>query len=132
MKMIDFPIERINKFLNDHIFEIPTMYGESLKTNVKVKLTGVKDYISVGEKYPHIEYTMYILPTNESSDIINSLWASKYGSDMTKTSYGNEYYQYVHQMSRLLMDFLKIFNIDSRVICTRVINEVKSDKFKNL
>ena len=124
MKMIDFPIERINKFLSDHIFEIPTMYDDSLKTNVRVKLTGVKDYYSVGEKYPHIEYTMYILPTSKSSDFINSLLSSVQGSNTSISTSDTAYYQYVHPMSMLLQNFLKVFSIDSRVKCTGVINEL--------
>ena len=130
--MIDFPIERINKFLSDHIFEIPTMYDDSIKTNIKVKLTGVKDYYSVGDKHPHIEYTMYILPTSEPSDLINSLMSSTMGSNTLISNSGAEYYQYINPMNGLISNFLKIFNIDSRVKCTRVINEAKSDKFKDL
>lgn len=131
MNISDFPIDRINKFLKDHIFVVETFPHSDLhpqKTNVKVKLTGVNDYYSVGDKMPHIEYTMYILPTNESSDIINSLWGSMYGSEVNRTSHGNEYYQYIHPMSRLLMNFLQYFGVDKNVICTRIINEVKSDK----
>ena len=135
MKMIDFPIERINEFLKNHIFVVETSpYGDenTQKTNVKVKLTGVKDYYSTGDKHPHIEYTMFILPTSESSDVINSLWASIYGSDTPISTTDNIYYHYVHPMSSLLMNFLKVFSIESRVICTRVVNEAKSDKFNHL
>ena len=62
--MIDFPIERINQFFANHIFEVylqPTHDEDySIPTNVKVKLTGVKGYISIGDKKPHVEYTLYI------------------------------------------------------------------------
>lgn len=135
MNISDFPIDRINEFLKNHIFVLettPYSNEHTQKTNVKVKLTGVKDYYSTGDKHPHIEYTMYILPTNESSDIINSLWGSMYGSDAPITTTDNVYYQYVHPMGNLLKNFLKIFSIESRVICTRVVNDVKSDKLNHL
>ena len=53
MKTIDFPIEKLNEFLNDHSFVIQNPFGDGLNqeinVTVKIKLTGVKPMISIGE-----------------------------------------------------------------------------------
>jgi hypothetical protein len=128
MNQIDFPIERINQFFANHIFEVylqPTHDEDfSLPTNVKVKLTGVKGYISVGNEKPHVEYTIYILPTNENSDRWNKMFSDIYGKNVTISTTSQEYSNLRFVMNEKLRDFLQYFGVDKSVICTRVINEV--------
>ena len=132
MDRIDFPIERINQFFETHVFEITTHpthdAGHSMTTNVKVKLTGVEDYISIGEKKPHVEYTLYILKSNPESDMWNSMYSSVYGSDIPISTTDNYYYQLRSSTSHLLNNFLRYFGVNKDVICTRVINEVDAMK----
>ena len=89
MNNLDPIIKRANKFFDSHIFEVytqPTHDDDfSMPTNVKIVLTGVKDYIVIGEKKPHIQYTIYILPTNTQSDSFNSLWSNLYGNELPIT-----------------------------------------------
>ena len=65
MSVIDFPIERINEFLSDHSFVVTKPLGEGVEVDgyltVKVKLTGIKPMISVGDWKNFIEYTQSIL-----------------------------------------------------------------------
>ena len=128
MNMIDFPIERINQFFANHIFEVylqPTHDEDfTLPTNVKVKLTGVKDYISIGDKKPHVEYTIYILPTNDNSDRWNKMFGDVYGNNIPINTSSQEYANVRWIMNEKLTDFLQYFGVDKRAICTRVINEV--------
>lgn len=132
MDLIDFPIDRINLFLEDHTFEVltqPTHDEEhSIRTNVKVELTGVKDYISIGEFKPYVQYTMYILPSNEESDMWYSAYAQWWGKDVKLSTKTNTYRQISWVMNHLLSNFLKYFGVEKSAICTRVINEVKPMK----
>jgi len=132
MNQIDFPIERINEFLENHIFEVylrPTHdENYSVPTNVKVKLTGVKEYISIGDKKPFVQYTIYILPTNESSDTWSKLYGDVYGDDVTISTTSQKYANLRWVMKEKLSNFLQYFGVDKDVICTRVINEVKPKK----
>ena len=130
--MIDFPIERINRFFDNHIFEVylqPTHDEDySIRTNVKVKLTGVKDYISMGDKKPHVGYTIYILPTDETSDTWNNLYADIHGRNTSINTSSREYANLRWVMNKKLEDFLKYFGVNNDVICTKVINEVEPKK----
>jgi hypothetical protein len=130
--MIDFPIERINRFFDNHIFEVylqPTHDEDySIRTNVKIKLTGVKDYISMGDKKPHVEYTIYILPTDETSDTWNNLYADIYGRNTSINTSSQEYANLRWIMNKKLEDFLQYFGVNKNVICTKVINEVEPKK----
>ena len=130
--MIDFPIERINRFFDNHIFEVyiqPTHDEDfTVPTNVKVKLTGVKNYISMGDDLPHVQYTIYILPTNEESDFINRMWGDLYGRDASINTSSQEYANLRWIMNRKLEDFLKYFGVNKNVICTKVVNEVEPKK----
>jgi hypothetical protein len=131
MSFIDFPIERINKFFANHIFEVylrPRYDGDyTVPTNVKVKLTGVRDYYHVGDKKPHVEYTMFILPTNESSDKLNKLSGKVYGNNVRINTTSNEYSDIRWIMNDKLTDFLQYFGVEKKAICTRVINEIMED-----
>lgn len=127
MSIIDFPIERINQFFANHIFEVylqPTHDEDfTLPTNIKVKLTGVKDYLYIGEKKPHVEYTIYILPTNDNSDRWNKMFGDVYGNNILINTSSPEYANVRWIMNEKLTDFLQYFGVDKRAICTRVINE---------
>jgi hypothetical protein len=132
MNMIDFPIERINQFLDTHTFEVylqPTHDEDyRIPTNVKVKLTGVKEYISIGDKTPHVEYTLYILPTNETSDVWSNMYGDIYGRNVPINTTGQEYANLRWVMNSKLENFLQYFGVDKKVICTKVINEVEPKK----
>jgi len=132
MNIIDFPIERINQFFETHTFEVflqPTHDEDySIPTNVKVKLTGVKDYLTMGDKYPHVQYTMYILPTNETSDAWSKMYGDIYGKDVHISTISQEYGNIRWIMNEKLSDFLRYFGIEKKAICTKVINEVSEDR----
>lgn len=134
MDKINFPIERINRFLDSHIFEVVTQptHDEEyiITTNVKIKLTGVKNYISIGDSIPHVQYSLYILNSDEKSNMWYGIFGDIYGVDVPVSTTDNSYFQIRVVMNRKLTDFLKYFNIDIPVICTRVVNEVKSKKLK--
>ena len=128
MNTIDFPIERINKYLDNHIFEVylqPTHDEDySVPTNVKVKLTGVKDYITMGDKRPHVQYTITILPTNKESDAWNKAWGGMYGKELPINTSSNQYSELRWIVNEKLSDFLQYFGVDKKAICTKIINEL--------
>jgi hypothetical protein len=132
MNELEFPIERLNKFFSNHIFEVylqPTHDEDfTIPTNVKVELIGVKNYISYGNETPHIQYTLYILPTDEESDNWNTLWGKIYGKDTEISTTSNEYSTIRWIMNDKLQNFLKYFGVNEHVICTRVVNKVESKK----
>jgi len=132
MNEIDFPIERINNFFDNHVFEVYTQPTHdqdfTMPTNVKVKLTGVKEYLSVGEKTPHVQYTMYILPTSQRSDTLNKIYSDIYGKEADINTTSREYSNLRWVMDRKLSEFLRYFAVDKAAICTKVINNVNNDQ----
>ncbi len=125
-------LERVNHFLDKHIFKVPVAptYNKeyNIKTNVKVKLTGTKNYIVTGDETPHIQYTLYILESNPTSDMLNGMIAHVGGSDVQISTSDHLYYNIRMPMNQLLTEFLTYFGLNERVICTRVVNEVKPKK----
>jgi hypothetical protein len=125
-------IDRLNKFFQNHTFEVviqPTHdENYNFTTNVKVEITGMKDYIRVGDWTKFIEYTLYILETDEVSDKWNSLYGSIYGTDVKITTTSGEYYMITTSMNRKLDDFLEFFSIEFPTICTRVVNQIEPYK----
>lgn len=133
MSLVNFPIARLNKFFENHIFVVhrnpPSLdYDYDFPTNIKIKITGVKEYVRVGEKTPHLEYTIYILPTNEKSDYLNGILSKLYGKDLQIFTYSREIPELRRLMDMKLSHFLTYFGVDEPVICTRVINEVEPKK----
>ena len=64
MSVINFPIEHLNRFLSNHSFVVDRPFGdifnETNNVTVKLKITGLKPMISVGEWKDFIEYTLFL------------------------------------------------------------------------
>jgi hypothetical protein len=125
-------IDRLNKFFENHTFEVvvqPTNDENfNTTTNVKVEITGIKEYIRIGEPTQFIQYTLYILKTNEVSDKWYSLYGSVYGTETPISTTDDAYHRLRWVMDHKLEEFLRVFSINSPAICTKVINEVEPMK----
>jgi len=128
MAVIDFPIETINRFLDNHIIEsnFPLGYGEDfiVPVNIKIKLTGVKNYISVGESKPFVQYTMTILPTGNPTDVFLYQYGLSTGVNVLVSTTSNEYDRLRMSTNSNVNRLLEYFGVDKPSICTRVINKV--------
>lgn len=124
MKPIDFPIERINEYLDNHVFEVEdeSMFGFPLKTNVKVNLTGIKNYIVIGDSKPHITYTLYVLPSNKTSDIFFQHYSESRGGNIQYITTSSDDYYFLRKIIESELDnLLPYFGVDLRTICTKVV-----------
>ena len=134
MNTIDFPIERINRFLSTYTFEVylqPTHDDDYLiPAKVKAILTGVKDYISRGEKKPHIEYTLYILPTNKESDAWLRTLGQIFGKELDINTSSSQYAEIRWAMNKKLSNFLIYLGVDKKVICTKVVNNIVDEEIE--
>jgi hypothetical protein len=130
MNIIDFPIERINEFLSDHSFVVTKPLGENIEiggnVTIKVKLTGIKPMISVGDWKDFIEYTIIIEDIDDSylKGIFSHLFAAVKTQDYTIANTDTTFYLITSQVNGLLRNFLKYFGIDNYVTCTRIIDKV--------
>ena len=121
-----------NKFLENHVFEMYYLADSEgnleIPTNVKVKLTGMKHYLDMGESKPFVQFTAYILPTNKNSDKFNSILSAQLGRETEiKTFDNNAYLNFEWVMSRKLSELLKYFSLP-KAILTKVVNEVEPMK----
>ena len=130
--MYEETLERVNKFFDNHVFEIYSLFdkdGEPIApTNVKVKLTGIKNYVSMGESKPFVNFTAYILPTNEESDRFNSVLSRHFGKEQEiKTFDYGAYSNFGWVIQKILSEFLKYFSLPEAML-TKVVNEVEPAK----
>jgi hypothetical protein len=130
MSLIDFPIERINKFLESHSFEIENPLGDGLNARitltVKVKLTGVKPMILVGEWKNFIQYTVFLEDTNNEAGrtILNLIFETLKTNDYLISNTDTNFYLITSKLNHVLGDFLKLFGLDSYIICNRIVNNL--------
>jgi hypothetical protein len=97
-------------------------------TNVKIKLTGVKDYISMGNYKPFVMYTAYILPSNKKSDKFNSVLSAHFGRETEiQTFDSGAYGNFGWVMTKKLSELLKYFSLPDAIL-TKVVNEVEPMK----
>jgi hypothetical protein len=120
---------RINKFLENHTFQMewnfPGSTEPKVKTNFKIELTGTKIYTQVIER-EYIEYTLYILPSQGISDIFFSAIKKIIKNDTEDVP---KNYSYITRKSNeLLTESLLYFGIEQRVICNKVINLVEDNE----
>ena len=122
--IIDFPIERINKFLKNHIFEVPLHYDLTIgiRLPIKVKLIGMKNFISVGDWTPYITYEFHIIPGNKVQNFMSSIYFGK----EDKREIPVEIYPKERNLdslrtnlSELLRNFLQYWGVNYRVSCER-------------
>jgi hypothetical protein len=130
--MYDNVLDRVNKFFENHTFEVYYLFdseGEPIApTNVKIKLTGVKDYISMGDYKPFIMYTAYILPSNKKSDKFNSVLSAHFGRETEiQTFDSGAYGNFGWVMTKKLSELLKYFSLPDAIL-TKVVNEVEPMK----
>ena len=130
--MYDDVLDRVNKFFKNYTFEVYYLFdseGEAVvPTNVKIKLTGVKDFISMGNSKPFITYTAYILPSNENSDKFNSILSAHFGRETPiKTFDHGAYGNFAWVMTKKLSELLKYFSLPEAIL-TEVVNEVEPMK----
>jgi hypothetical protein len=130
--MYDNVLDRANKFFENHTFEVYYLFdseGEPIApTNVKIKLTGVKDYISMGDYKPFITYTAHILPSNKKSDKFNSVLSAHFGRETEiQTFDSGAYGNFGWVMTKKLSELLKYFSLPDAIL-TKVVNEVEPMK----
>jgi hypothetical protein len=130
--MYDNVLDRANKFFENHTFEVYYLFdseGEPIApTNVKIKLTGVKDYISMGNYKPFVMYTAYILPSNKKSDKFNSVLSAHFGRETEiQTFDSGAYGNFGWVMTKKLSELLKYFSLPDAIL-TKVVNEVEPMK----
>lgn len=130
--MYDNVLDRANKFFENHTFEVYYLFdseGEPIApTNVKIKLTGAKDYISMGDYKPFIMYTAYILPSNKKSDKFNSVLSAHFGRETEiQTFDSGAYGNFGWVMTKKLSELLKYFSLPEAIL-TKVVNEVEPMK----
>lgn len=130
--MYDNVLDRANKFFENHTFEVYYLFdseGEPIApTNVKIKLTGVKDYISMGDYQPFVMYTAYILPSNKKSDKFNSVLSAHFGRETEiQTFDSGAYGNFGWVITKKLSELLKYFSLPDAIL-TKVVNEVEPMK----
>jgi len=127
-------LNQANKFFDRNPIEIYTILDEegdrTIPTNVKVVLTGIRKYISMGEWRPHVTFTAYILPTNEESDIFYSLLSGYHGKEQEINTFDhNPYSSFIWVIQRKLSEMLEYFSLPEAML-TKVVNEVPPVKLK--
>ncbi len=127
-------LKQANKFFDRNFIEIYTILDEdgdrTIPTNVKVELTGIQKYISMGEWKPHVNFTAYILPTNEESDIFYSVLSAYHGKELEiKTFDHNPYASFVWVIQKKLSEMLEYFSLPEAML-TKLVNEVPPVKLK--
>ncbi len=127
-------LKQANKFFDRNFIEIYTILDEdgdrTIPTNVKVELTGIQKYISMGEWKPHVNFTAYILPSNEESDIFYSVLSAYHGKELEiKTFDHNPYASFVWVIQKKLSEILEYFSLPEAIL-TKLVNEVQPVKLK--
>ena len=125
-------IDRVNRFFENHTFEIFYLQDANgdypVPTNIKVKITGIRNYISMGEDKDFVTITLFVLPSNELSDSHNTVMSSYFGPETKIETYDAGPYQNLVWVTQQKIDeLLKYFSLPSSMI-TKVVNKVDSKK----
>jgi hypothetical protein len=131
MAALDFPLERLNYFLDRHTFVIQDPFGDfgldkPINLTVKIELTGIKPMISVGDWKDFIEYTLTLVDIDSqfARGLFGWQFAAAKTNDYKIENTDTKFYLVTTKVNGLLRDFLKYFGIENPVSCTRIINKI--------
>ena len=118
--------DKLNNIFKKHSFVVKNPLNldhlKNASVEVKVNLIGVRNYISMGQSLPYIEYSLSLESTN------NELLARFYNliiTDDIKISTSNtDFYRLVFKINKLLENFLFFLGVKNNVICVEVINNL--------
>jgi chorismate mutase len=128
MEPINFPIERINNFLKNYNFTIESPYYEEEVINYKIKLTGTRKLIVVGDWHDVVEYTLYLESAGGvSTKILSHVFESIGGNEKTLTTTDTTLYQVISRVNNNLYNLLNYFNIENHIFCNKVVNDLKNE-----
>jgi hypothetical protein len=121
-------IDRVNRFFENHTFEIFYLQDANgdypVPTNIKVEITGIRSYISMGNDTDFVTITLFVLPSNELSDAHNSIMRDYFGPETKIETYDSGPYQNLVWVTQKKVDeILKYFSLPSSMI-TKVVNRV--------
>jgi hypothetical protein len=121
-------IDRVNRFFENHTFEIFYLQDANgdypVPTNIKVEITGIRSYISMGNDTDFVTITLFVLPSNELSDAHNSIMRDYFGPETKIETYDSGPYQNLVWVTQKKVDeLLKYFSLPSSMI-TKVVNRV--------
>jgi hypothetical protein len=125
--MINDPIvQRLNKFLDTHVFTIPLLDEVDDPDNfidIKLKITGEKKLISVGEWKDYYTYTIIVLPTKSriANLIFKDLLSDGIEIDLTNSKYGVITFRMTRMTNNLLYNLFEYYTIDRSVIATKMV-----------
>ena len=122
----NYLIERINQYFDKNPFE-GKLKGLDTSFKFKVKLTGFKEYIRIGEFSKHITFTMYILKSDNWADSYFSLLSQILGNNIKIHTRSNEFYDERLQAQFSVEKILKYFGIEEPTICTEVVIDLGSN-----
>lgn len=129
------PIERINEFFKDHSIDVVNPFGDGfnkkINLSVKIKITGTKPMISIGEWKDFLEYTIFLedIDSDFGRQILNTQFENLGGSNDHKISTTDTtFYLITVKVNDILRNFLKYWGIDNYVTCTRIINNLEKSE----
>jgi hypothetical protein len=139
--VIDFPIERINRFLKTHTFEVPLHYDvlHGINLPMKVKLTGMKNFISTGDWKSYIVYEFHVIPGTKVQNFMASIYYGK--EDVTELPVQislniRNTDSLLGNLNELLRNFLRYWGVNYGVTCgggyTHVPYNIEPDSLKEL
>lgn len=129
MKEIFLPIERLNKFLSKHTFKVDDPFGSlfsNLFADVKIQIAGTKEMTRIGDLTTYITYTLIV---RDGSPLLKTyLGALMNDKKELVVSYSTiNFYVLFNKMDEQLENFLRYWDINNPVMCTKIINETNRE-----
>lgn len=118
-------LDKLNKFLKRHTFEIEGGFFGLDTLNIKLELIGYKEFIRVGQLTKYIVYRIYVVPTDPIIDKnFNMMW-KVYGHTNVfevKTYDRGMFGDLIYRVNDVLGNFLIQFSVDEPVHCSEIVN----------
>jgi hypothetical protein len=127
----DAIINRVNKFFETHHLTLESMEGFNDSVDVKIEITGEREYITVGNWENYYTYTIYLKPEDENSKQILKYTLGDESEIEVKTydrtSWVNGLARRVEKYMSNICDY---FGVDSNLMLTKIVH-IKDDESIN-
>lgn len=125
MFMTKDEINSLNSFFEKHTFTVKNVFFR-FDVNVKFEITGIKQYLVIGQPKDFLIYTLYLLPSGKLDNILKHFFRGR-DSIAIGTNYEEFPYEILTKCDDLIRKALKYMSIETGIMCNKLVNKMNNN-----
>lgn len=130
MFMTKDEINSLNSFFEKHTFTVKNVFFR-FDLNAKIEITGIKQFISVGQPKDFLMYTLYLLPSGNLDILLKHFFRGR-DSITIGSNYEGFPFEILNKCDDLIRRVLNYMSIDTGIMCNKVVDKMNNNLSESL